>query len=364
MFFLPDKDLSCRLVDNLATALLLMDEALCVKYMNSAAEAMLGLSFKAARGLDLERLFLGVDNARECMQNSLDQGQPYAERELELILVTEESITVDCTVTPVEDEKKGGTELLVELVQVDRHLRINREEALFAQEKTVRALVRGMAHEIKNPLGGLRGAAQLLERELPSEELCEYTQVIISEADRLQSLVDRMLGPRKEPQFSNINILEVVEHVLRLSSVDVPDSVRFSRDYDPSLPDLQGDRDMLIQVILNLVNNAVQALGSHGGTIKLRTRAQRFFTIGSKLHRLALRLDIIDDGPGIPPDMTEQIFYPMVTTRAEGTGLGLPLSQSMVHLHGGLIECHSQPGETVFSVYLPITSTESDRGEA
>lgn len=362
MFFLPDKDLSCRLVDNLATALLLMDDELQVKYMNSAAEAMLGLSFKMARGMELERLFLGVENARDCMENSLKHGQPYAERELDLVLVNGEHITVDCTVTPVQEDKKGGLELLVELVQVDRHLRINREETLFAQEKTVRALVRGMAHEIKNPLGGLRGAAQLLERELPSSDLREYTQVIISEADRLQSLVDRMLGPRKEPKFDAVNILEVTEHVLRLTSVDMPDSIRFQRDYDPSLPDLSGDKDMLIQVVLNLVRNAMQAFGNKGGTITLRTRAQRYFTIGSKLHRLALCLEIIDDGPGIAPDMIEQIFYPMVTTRAEGTGLGLPLSQSMVHLHGGLIECHSQPGETVFAVYLPFNSTESDRG--
>ncbi|MCK5639830.1 MAG: PAS domain-containing sensor histidine kinase, partial [Gammaproteobacteria bacterium] len=263
------------------------------------------------------------------------------------------------TAIPLSDPHREP-ELLVELNEVDRQLRINREENLLAQTSATRVLVRGLAHEIKNPLGGLRGAAQLLERELEDEELKEYTAIIISEADRLRNLMNRMLGPNALPQLRSTNIHEVLERVRRVMKVDVPAGVKIVFDYDPSIPELVADPDQLIQAILNLVSNAVQAVGD-SGTITLRTRALRQYTIGQTRHKLVLCLEVIDDGPGIPEKMQESIFLPMVTGRAEGTGLGLAIAQSLINSHGGLIECNSSPGRTVFTVLLPLAVEERDK---
>lgn len=344
-------------VENQSAAVLLFNGKLALMYLNPAAEALLGISERHAIGLTVDAIFADMSEAEDCMKRSLSHDQPFAERELEMHRADGSAITVDCTVTPLIDTD-GPRSLLVELVQVDRHLRINREEALLAQEKVSRALVRGMAHEIKNPLGGLRGAAQLLQKELVDPGLHEYTQVIIAEADRLQTLVNRMLGPKNEPRFADVNIFEVLEHVIKLVAAETGERVEVRRDYDPSIPELPADRGMLIQALLNLVRNAIEALGMAGGSITFRTRAQRQFTIGSRRHRLVLRLDVIDDGPGIDPEFKDRIFYPMVTSRAEGTGLGLSIAQSLINRHHGLIECESQPGNTVFSLYLPMETTD------
>jgi two-component system nitrogen regulation sensor histidine kinase GlnL len=214
-------------------------------------------------------------------------------------------------------------------------------------------MLRGLAHEIKNPLGGLRGAAQLLARELPTKELKEYTGVIISEADRLQKLVNRILGPNKMPKKEPVSIHEVLEHVRSLLLAEAPEGIRIQRDYDPSIPDINADRDQLIQALLNIMRNAVEAM--HGdGDIKLRTRVIRKFTIGQKQQNLVAQIQVIDNGPGIPQEILEQIFFPMVTSRAEGTGLGLAIAQSLIQQHNGIIECKSKPGRTEFSIYIPI----------
>ena len=229
-----------------------------------------------------------------------------------------------------------------------------------AQHQAARAVVRGLAHEIKNPLGGLRGAAQLLERELSDESLKEYTRVIIGEADRLRNLVNRMLGPNTLPQKALINIHHVLERVRSVVLADTPvgalnaaPGVRIIRDYDPSIPDFQADRDQLIQAVLNIVRNAVQAVGDTGD-ITLRTRIQRQATISQQRYKLAVRIDIVDNGPGIPTDMLENIFYPLVTGRPEGTGLGLSIAQSLINQHQGLIECTSRSGQTIFTLLLPL----------
>jgi two-component system nitrogen regulation sensor histidine kinase GlnL len=214
-------------------------------------------------------------------------------------------------------------------------------------------LLRGLAHEIKNPLGGIRGSAQLLQRELASEELREYTQIIMDESDRLQSLVDRMLGPNKPLLLEPINIHKVLERVRQLVQVEAPVGVSIERDYDPSIPQVNGDGDLLIQAILNIVRNAAQAVGVRG-RILIRTRIHRQVTIGNKRNRLVVKIDVEDNGPGIPDALMGQIFYPMVTGRAEGTGLGLSIAQSLINQHGGLIECISEPGLTVFSIFLPL----------
>ncbi len=226
-------------------------------------------------------------------------------------------------------------------------------------------MVRGLAHEIKNPLGGLRGAAQLLQAELGSEELREYTQIIIQEADRLQELVNRMLGPNRRPSYAPINIHHVLERVRTLVLAETGERITIRRDYDPSIPELSGDSDQLIQAVLNIVRNAVRALGDTG-TVTLRTRIQRQLTIGHGRHRLAAQIDIIDNGPGIPPEIAETLFLPMVTAGTGGMGLGLSIAQSLINQHQGLIECNSRDGETTFTIFLPLEddSNGERQGEA
>jgi len=232
-------------------------------------------------------------------------------------------------------------------------LRISREENQLAQQEATQKILRGLAHEVKNPLGGLRGAAQLLERQLDSEDLKEYTRVIIDEADRLQKLVNRILGPNNLPNKRSINIHHVLEHIRSLLMAEGEQHTDIQRDYDPSIPDLAADSDQLIQALLNIARNACQALDDEG-SITFRTRIERKYTIGKHRHDLVARVEIIDNGPGIPADMQDKIFFPMVTGRAEGTGLGLSITQSLIQQHDGLIEVNSVPGRTVFTVLLPI----------
>lgn len=341
-----------RVLDCMMTAIVVLDRRLRLTFMNSAAEMLFALSFRQALGMNFQDLAIGADGLVDGMQRCLESGNPYTERELPLILPGEHGITVDCTVTPMS-ESETPMELLVELRQVDRQLRISREESLIAQLNATRILVRNLAHEIKNPLGGLRGAAQLLEREFADDSLREYTRIIIGEADRLRNLVDRMLGPIHLPVRTEVNIHEILERVSSLVLAEIGAGIQIERDYDPSIPLLVGDADQLIQAILNIMRNAVEAMGEEG-VITLRTRIKRQCTIGQKCHRLVVHLDIIDNGPGIPPEIREKLFYPMISGRVEGTGLGLSIAQSLVNQHGGLIECASRPGETIFTLLLPL----------
>lgn len=349
------RDYYHRVVDGLSIAVLMLDRRLRLLFMNAAAETLFELSFRKARKLALPNLIVGVEPFIAGLRHCLENGHPYIERELQLTFPPERTVTVDCTAAPLL-ERDPPTELLLELRQVDWRLRINREEHILAQHHTTRALVRNLAHEIKNPLGGLRGAAQLLERELPDPALREYTRIIIGEADRLRNLVDRMLGPNQPHACDEVSIHEILERVCGLVEAEAGSGVRIERDYDPSIPPLWGDADRLIQAVLNVVRNAVQALDRQG-VITLRTRVQRQYTIGSKRHKLVARLDVIDDGPGIPPEQQERIFYPMISGRPDGTGLGLSIAQNIVNQHGGLIECASRPGETVFTLLLPLGKT-------
>lgn len=345
-------DIPRRILDNLNMAVLLFDRNLRVLYLNPAAEVLLAASARQVQGMRLEELLAGDPELVSSCHKAVQSGHPFTERELALNLAGTGTVTVDCTVTPLQ-EAHHVTALIMELQRIDRHRRIVREEHLLAQHQASRALVRGLAHEIKNPLGGLRGAAQLLERELTNESLKEYTGIIIGEADRLQTLLNRMLGPNALPQQRLINIHQVVERVRTLAVAEAPSGVRIVRDYDPSIPDFTADPDQLIQALLNVVRNALQAVGQQGEII-LRTRTVRQVTLGHQRHKLAIRIDVIDNGPGIPPHMIENIFFPMVTTRADGTGLGLPIAQALVNQHRGLIECSSQPGKTVFTLFLPL----------
>lgn len=335
------------LIENLNTAVLMFDSSLRLNYLNPSAEMLFAISARQARGLPAAELIPEATAFINSLRRALHSQHPFTERELALRLA-DNVVIVDSTVTPL-----GTQKILVELLQVDRHRRITREENLLAQYQANRAVLRGLAHEINNPLGGLRGAAQLLERELTDKALKEYTQIIIGEADRLRNLLSRIVCPNTMPQKQDTNIHQVLERVRSVVLAEIPRGVHIMRDYDPSLPELHADPDQLIQAVLNIVRNATQAV-QQVGIITLRTRIARQFSIGQKYHKLVARIDIIDDGPGIPTALLENIFYPMVTGRPDGTGLGLSIAQSLANQHGGLIECKSSPGNTVFTLLLPI----------
>ncbi|WPC05516.1 nitrogen regulation protein NR(II) [Pseudomonas benzenivorans] len=345
------------LLDNLTTATLLLNGELRLEYMNPAAEMLLAVSGQRSHGQFISELFTESAEALSALRQAVEQAHPFNKREAVLTSVTGQSLTVDYAVTPILS--RGATLLLLEVHPRDRMLKITKEEAQLSKQETTKLLVRGLAHEIKNPLGGIRGAAQLLARELPAPELKDYTDVIIEEADRLRNLVDRMLGSNKLPSLTPTNVHEVLERVASLVEAESQGSIILVRDYDPSIPDLLIDREQMIQAVLNIVRNAMQAIATQKhdlglGRITLRTRTLRQFTIGHTRHRLVARIEIIDNGPGIPQELQETIFYPMVSGRAEGTGLGLAITQNIISQHQGLIECESHPGHTLFSIFLPL----------
>lgn len=348
------------LLDNMSTAVLRLDAKLQLEYLNPAAEMLLQISGRRFMGAHVSALFRDTDEAMAVLETSAMNGHPFTQREAHITLPQGKQIIVDYSVTPLADERAT----MIEIQARDRLLRITREEDMHAKQETTRELVRGMAHEIKNPLGGIRGAAQLLERELPNEGLKEYTQVIIEEADRLRNLVDRMLGPRVVPHFKLLNVHQIIERVCSLVNAETGGDIRIERDYDPSIPDLEADEEQLIQAILNIVRNAMQALyesSTESPCITLRTRSLRQFTMGTERHRLVCALSIIDNGPGIPEHMLENIFYPMISGRASGTGLGLSIANSILHKHQGMIKLKSQPGRTQFTLYIPLEQENGPR---
>ena len=340
-----------KILDNINQAILLFDADLKLIYINTAGEVLFEDSARHLMGRSTKDLFANDTLLNHDLLQCIELNEGFFDRELTLDLF-HKKMTISFSATPVlEDHEKP--ELLIELQQLDRHLRISKEEQLLAQENISRMLMRGFAHEIKNPLGGLRGAAQLLELELQEDELKEYTQIIIEEADRMKALMDKMLGPNKPPNKVALNIHEALERVRQLVQVEVSDIICIKRDYDPSIPELKADKNQLIQAFLNIVRNAVQAIHNTGEII-LRTRIYRQMTIAGKHHKLVARIDIIDNGSGIKPELMNQIFYPMITGRNDGTGLGLPIAQSIINQYHGIIECISTDENTVFSIYLPV----------
>lgn len=352
-----------RLMDHLTTAVLLLDEQMKVQYVNPAAEQLMAASQSQLAGMTINNLIHDKDQSTQAdLENALRDLHPFTKREAQIYILNNPQLaTVDYTITPIR-ESTNAHSLLLELRPLDRLMRISREDNLINAHQATRALVRGVAHEVKNPLGGIRGAAQLLARELPDDSLREYTDIIIAEVDRLRNLVDQMLGPRKLPKWAQINIHEILERVRSVLTAETGDPVAIERDYDPSLPEMCGDKDQLIQAILNIVRNAKQALTEdevqENPTIILRTRALRQFTIGHIRHRLILLVEIEDNGPGIAKEMQETMFYPMISGRASGTGLGLSISQSIINQHHGLVECESNPGKTIFRLLLPLEQPE------
>ncbi len=351
-----------NMLDNLTTAIVVLEKNLAIRYLNPAAESLLETSMGRSIGLTFGDILLDSDGALRTLRKAAETGRSYTRRETEFLLASGSRRIVDYSVSMLDENPIA---LLVEIQPRDRLLRISREEGLIAQQETTRTLVRGMAHEIKNPLGGIRGAAQLLDREL-SEGQREYTRVIIEEADRLRNLVDRMLGPNKALKLAPANIHEILERVRTLLEAESKGRVLFKRDYDPSLPEFSGDKELLIQAVLNIARNAMEAAFESRAsqrneaktpTITFRTRALRQVTIGPRRHRLGCRVDIIDNGPGIAPELRQNIFYPMISGRANGTGLGLSITQSIIGQHHGLVECESAPGRTDFIILLPLEAT-------
>lgn len=345
-------------LEHLATAVLLLDGESQVLYANPASEVLFAVSVNQMIGFPLAQIFPGCDTLLTAVESALANNSPFREHELPISTLRQSSLSVTCTATPVDS---APVRLVLEFQQMDQQLRIAREERMLVQQQANTELLRNLAHEIRNPLGGLRGAAQLLEHELPQPNLREYTQVIIKEADRLQSLMDRLLVPHRVPKYELTNIHEVLERVRSLLLAESPRGIKVKRDYDTSLPELVGDREKLIQVVLNIARNAVQAMQGQGEII-FRTRAERQVTLVRKRYRVAIKLQIIDNGPGIPPEIRDRIFYPLVSGRADGSGLGLTLAQTFVTQHHGMIECESEPGNTSFTIRLPIESTAMKNG--
>jgi two-component system nitrogen regulation sensor histidine kinase GlnL len=331
----------------LATAVVALDDELTVRYANPAAESLLATGAKSLIGQPFPFLFLEKENFQETLEEARTTHWDYAARAITYVRPGREPLPLSCVVTRIE---VGELVLLAELRPISEQLRMAREERLQSEQQANRELIRNLAHEIKNPLGGLRGSAQLLERELGQSTLREYTQVIIKEADRLQSLMDRMLTPHRAPRLEAFSVHEVLERVRSLVKAEF--GVEIGRDYDPSLPELVGDREQLIQAVLNIARNAAQ-IGSQ--QILFRTRVLRQITILKQRCRLALELQVVDDGPGVPEEIQDRIFNPLVSGREGGTGLGLSLAQTFVQYHKGVIEFESRPGRTIFRILLPLT---------
>ncbi len=354
-FVQPDAVLRFQSLDLLATLVAVLDAGGGVLFANAALEDALGISRRSIAGAPLIDWFLDPAPLRNALAGT--GGVEYAVIRYDARLKRLNNEPLPVHVVVAHTDVPG--EVIVEMIPLEQQARQEREERLIDQAQANKELIRNLAHEIKNPLGGIRGAAQLLQMELDSKELIEYTQVIVHEADRLQSLVDRLLAPHRRPHVvGDVNIHEVCERVRSLILAEFPKGLRVVRDYDTSIPEFRGDREQLIQAVLNIAHNAAQALSDRreagDASIMFRTRVARQVTFGKQRYRLALELHVIDNGPGVPDEIKDRIFYPLVSGRDGGSGLGLTLAQTFVQQHHGLIECDSEPGCTDFKLLIPL----------
>lgn len=334
-----------------------MNDSLEVTFINAAAQNLLGLSERQAVGRRLAEIVKPGRAIVDLCARALKSRTTIGLREVP-VFVSGQEINLDCRAVPLE----ADSGLLLEIVDTERERTFRREAELLAQQKVSRQMMRQLAHEVKNPLGGMRGAAQLLERKLPEAGLKRYTQLIIDEADRLAALVNGVLNARGVAKPRNVSVHRITEHVANLIQAEIPDGMDLVRDYDPSLPPVHVDRDQMIQAFLNLARNALQAVGDRG-RIVIRTRALPNFTIGGIQHRLVVSAEIEDSGPGIPDEIKETVFYPLVTgRRSGGAGIGLTVAQDLVSGNGGLIEFTSRPGRTVFQVRIPASDGRAPGG--
>ncbi|MDR1367158.1 MAG: PAS domain-containing sensor histidine kinase [Candidatus Accumulibacter sp.] len=348
-------------LDLLSSSVLFLAPDFTIRHLNPAAESLLAIGKRGCVGIPLGEILDDCTGAfQSALENAAKYGWNYTGQGLEIRRNSGKSdsteLHLNYAVNPVESVTPG---LIVELWPIEHQVRATREERLQEQQQASRELIRNLAHEIKNPLGGIRGAAQLLERELNNPNLREYTQVIIKEADRLQELMKHLLSPHRPMRPGPVNIHEVIERVRSLLIAEFPKTLTIRRDYDTSLPELIADREQLIQAVLNVARNAAQAIGEQArnadGRITLRTRVARQVTLTKRRHRLALSLQVIDNGPGIPENIRKRMFFPLVSGREGGSGLGLTLAQSFIHQHQGVIECESRPGHTCFTIVMPLS---------
>lgn len=354
-----------QLLGMLKTAVILLDQSFTVVYVNDAALALLETGRTHIKDKPLYEHFIddGFDKVR--FHKAMRASEDFTETEVSLCFKDGRTLLTDITASFLEHN--GLTHMLLEIVHIDKQRKITQESLHYAQQKAARDLIRGLAHEIKNPLGGIRGAAQLLEKELLDESQTEYTQMIVDQADRLRKLVDRLLGPNALPKKRWMNIHEVTEKVRSVIKLDDSLAVSIVRDYDPSLPDIYADPDMLEQVLLNIARNAMQAM-QEAETLEpeigIHTRIARKTVIKGEQHNLALAITITDNGPGIPVHIRDTIFYPMVSSKQEGSGLGLSIAQTLVAHHDGKLELESHSGFTQFHVYLPLSLANTGQQNA
>ena len=347
----PGDNAGYRILDTLKSAILCLDGERRISYVNAAAEALFESSAISLTGRRFDDLLSQQEPSSILGKLTLDSID-FTEHEAIITFASGKSIIADYSIYPFANQPQNG-EIVLEIRQLERQAQFAQDELNQLQQQATQQLARGLAHEINNPLGGIRGAAQLLQREFDHPEWSEYTEIIISEVDRLQSLTSKMLGPASKLQHKPINILEVLEHIRKIVQAAEPDRITIQRDYDPSIPELMADRDLLIQAFLNIARNAVQAIDG-AGEIIFRTRVGRQFTIGQITHPLVVQIDIIDSGRGIPSDLGETIFLPMITSKAEGSGLGLPIAQDIISRHGGTIHLQTSDCGTTFSTILPM----------
>jgi two-component system nitrogen regulation sensor histidine kinase GlnL len=341
--------------DLLATLVAVLRGDGTVLFANAALEDALGSSRRTIEGAS----FLNFFTEPHVLRTALDGARvnEYAALRYDARLVRQQLEPMPVHVVLAQTDTPD--EFVLELLPLEAQTRQDREERLIDQAQATKELIRNLAHEIKNPLGGIRGAAQLLEMEIDGRDLKEYTRVIIHEADRLQTLVDRLLAPHRRPHVvGDVNIHEVCERVRSLILAEFPRGLKVVRDYDTSIPEFRGDREQLIQAVLNIAHNACQALAERiqqgDAEITFKTRIGRQVTFGKQRYRLALELHVIDNGPGVPDSIKDRIFYPLVSGREGGSGLGLTLAQTFVQQHHGLIECDSVPGRTDFKILVPL----------
>jgi two-component system nitrogen regulation sensor histidine kinase GlnL len=343
-------------LDLLATPVAVLDGQGMVRFVNAALEDAMGLSRRSLFGVFLPDYFADPQPMITALVGAQSNEFAALRYEAQLRRILHNDTLPVHVILALSDQVD---EVIVELLPVEQQTRQEREERLLEQAQANKELIRNLAHEIKNPLGGIRGSAQLLEMELDSKELSEYTQVIIREADRLQTLVDRLLAPHRRPHVvSDVNIHEVCERVRTLILAEFPKGLKVLRDYDISIPEFRGDREQLIQAVLNISHNAAQALQERilegNAQINLKSRILRQVTFGKQRYRLALELHVIDNGPGVPDSIKDRIFFPLISGREGGSGLGLTLAQTFVQQHHGMIECDSVPGRTDFKILIPL----------
>ena len=347
---------SDTLLENLQVALVLLDRHLVVQMVNIAAETLFEHSRRHLIGSPVADI-LSLPKAQECIADCLANNAQYTLRELAVGLPGNEAL-VDMTISPVSNADGIQSAVLLELSSINRISRFIKETNQLERQQSFRLMMRSLAHEIKNPLGGIRGAAQLLGREVKGEDHQELISILIKEADRLTNLVDRVMGSREQLKPEAVNIHEVLEHVVQLVGGRHSAGLDIRRSYDPALPDIWVDKEQLIQAVLNIVGNAIQAQqASMQPVIGLVTQFERSVTINQTLHRSVLKLQIWDEGPGVPEDMRDIIFDPLITGRPEGTGLGLSITQEIVQRHFGVVQLEAYSGKTCFTVYLPYTQS-------